>query len=341
MHIIVGIIAALIIFAILVIVHEGGHFFAAKAVGIRVNEFALGMGPLIFQRQTKETKYSVRAFPIGGYVAMEGEDSDSDDARAFNNKPAWARALVIVAGPLMNFILAGVVLGAMITYMGTSLSPVLADVTQGMPAYEAGIREGDRIVSVNGEEASDGTEAQKLLSEALAESDSVSVGIESDSGTQELQVTAEEDQEGNRLIGVTFGVHHNVLKGMADGFRASVNAEKLMLQALGDIFTGQGAAEDVVGPIGIVSMVDQTVQVGMMNVIYLLALLSLNLALVNLLPFPALDGGRLLFIVIRKITGKAVSDELEGKIHLIGMAVLFSLMILITVKDFNMFILGS
>ncbi len=109
MHIIVGIIAALIIFAILVIVHEGGHFFAAKAVGIRVNEFALGMGPLIFQRPTKETKYSVRAFPIGGYVAMEGEDSDSDDARAFNNKPAWARAVVIVAGPLMNFILAGVV----------------------------------------------------------------------------------------------------------------------------------------------------------------------------------------------------------------------------------------
>ena len=99
------------------------------------------MGPLIYQKQAKETKYSVRALPIGGYVAMEGEDSDSDDARAFDNKPAWARALVIAAGPLMNFVLAGVVLGAMITYMGTSLSPVLADVTEGMPAYEAGIRE--------------------------------------------------------------------------------------------------------------------------------------------------------------------------------------------------------
>lgn len=341
MHIIAGIIAALVIFAILVIVHEGGHFFAAKAVGIRVNEFALGMGPLIYQKQAKETKYSVRALPIGGYVAMEGEDSDSDDARAFNNKPAWARALVIAAGPLMNFVLAGVVLGAMITYMGTSLSPVLADVTEGMPAYEAGIREGDRILSVNGKEVSDGAEARDLLSEALTESDGVSLGVESDSGTKTLQVTAEKDEEGNRMIGVTFDVRHNPVTGMADGFRAAVGAEKLMLQALGEIFTGQGAAEDVVGPIGIVSMVDQTVQVGLMNVIYLLALLSLNLALVNLLPFPALDGGRLLFIVIRKITGKAVSDEMEGKIHLIGMAVLFSLMILITVKDFNMFILGN
>lgn len=123
--------------------------------------------------------------------------------------------------------------------------------------------------------------------------------------------------------------------------KSAVAAEKLMFEALGDIITGQGAAGDVVGPIGIVNIVDQSVQVGLMNMIYLLALLSLNLALVNILPFPALDGGRLLFILIRKITGKAVSDELEGKIHLIGMAILFSLMIFITLKDFNMFILKN
>lgn len=341
MHIIVGIITALIIFAILVIVHEGGHFFTAKAVGIKVNEFAIGMGPLIFQKETKETKYSVRAFPIGGYVAMEGEDSESDDERAFNNKPAWARALVIAAGPVMNFILAVVVLGVMITYMGTSLSPVLADVTQGMPAYEAGIRKGDRIVSVNGENVSDGTETRELLSEAMAESDRVSVGVESGGETKTLQVGVEQDADGNRMIGVVFDVNHNIIAGMADGLKSAVAAEKLMFEALGDIITGQGAAGDVVGPIGIVNIVDQSVQVGLMNVIYLLALLSLNLALVNILPFPALDGGRLLFIVIRKITGKAVSDELEGKIHLIGMAILFSLMIFITLKDFNMFILKN
>ena len=143
------------------------------------------------------------------------------------------------------------------------------------------------------------------------------------------------------MIGVVFDVNHNIIVGMADGLKSAVAAEKLMFEALGDIITGQGAAGDVVGPIGIVNIVDQSVQVGLMNVIYLLALLSLNLALVNILPFPALDGGRLLFILIRKITGKAVSDELEGKIHLIGMAILFSLMIFITLKDFNMFILKN
>ena len=272
---------------------------------------------------------------------MEGEDSESDDERAFNNKPAWARALVIAAGPVMNFILAVVVLGVMITYMGTSLSPVLADVTQGMPAYEAGIRKGDRIVSVNGENVSDGTETRELLSEAMAESDRVSVGVESGGETKTLQVGVEQDADGNRMIGVVFDVNHNIIVGMADGLKSAVAAEKLMFEALGDIITGQGAAGDVVGPIGIVNIVDQSVQVGLMNVIYLLALLSLNLALVNILPFPALDGGRLLFILIRKITGKAVSDELEGKIHLIGMAILFSLMIFITLKDFNMFILKN
>ena len=151
----------------------------------------------------------------------------------------------------------------------------------------------------------------------------------------------EQDADGNRMIGVVFDVNHNIIVGMADGLKSAVAAEKLMFEALGDIITGQGAAGDVVGPIGIVNIVDQSVQVGLMNVIYLLALLSLNLALVNILPFPALDGGRLLFILIRKITGKAVSDELEGKIHLIGMAILFSLMIFITLKDFNMFILKN
>ena len=166
-------------------------------------------------------------------------------------------------------------------------------------------------------------------------------GVESGGDIKTLQVGVEQDADGNRMIGVVFDVNHNIIAGMADGLKSAVAAEKLMFEALGDIITGQGAAGDVVGPIGIVNIVDQSVQVGLMNVIYLLPLLSLNLALVNILPFPALDGGRLLFILIRKITGKAVSDELEGKIHLIGMAILFSLMIFITLKDFNMFILKN
>ena len=154
------VILTILVFGVIIMLHESGHFLFAKLFHVKVEEFSFGMGPKLWSRIKRDTQYTIRAFPIGGYVAMEGEDSESDDERAFNNKPAWARALVIAAGPVMNFILAVVVLGVMITYMGTSLSPVLADVTQGMPAYEAGIRKGDRIVSVNGENVSDGTETR-------------------------------------------------------------------------------------------------------------------------------------------------------------------------------------
>lgn len=341
MHIIVGIIAALVLFAILVIVHEGGHFFAARAVGIRVNEFSIGMGPLICKRKTPETVYSIRALPIGGYVAMEGENEESEDERAFNNKPAWARALVVAAGPVMNFLLAVLILGGMITWSGTSVEPYVADVTAGMPAYAAGIEKGDRIVSVNGTEISEGSELNEALSHIPADTESISLGIERDGKTQETDVPLQETEDGSRMIGIRFEVGHNPLKGILYGFQGSVEMERQMIAALGDILTGDTSQGDVVGPIGIVSLVDQTVQVGMYNVIYLLALLSLNLALVNILPFPALDGGRLLFIVIRAVTGKAISDETEAKIHFLGMFVLFSLMIFITLKDFNVFILGN
>ena len=339
MHIIIGIIAALVIFAILVIVHEGGHFFTAKAAGIRVNEFSIGMGPLLLQKQSKETLYSVRALPIGGYVSMEGEDEESDDERAFNNKPAWARALVVAAGPFMNFVLAVLVLAALFTYAGTSVSTTIAQATDGMPAQEAGIKAGDRIVSVNGKSVSDGEELQKAFDEVRGSADSVTLGIASGGETRTAEMPFAEDKDGNKVIGVEFDINHNPAEGFVQGVKGSITAEKLMLQALGDIVTGKTDTGDLVGPIGIVTIVDQGAQAGILNLIYLLALLSLNLALVNILPFPALDGGRLLFIVIRKITGKAISDELEAKIHLIGMMLLFSLMIFITVKDFNVFIL--
>lgn len=341
MHILFGILAALVIFAVLVAVHEGGHFFTAKAVGIKVNEFSIGMGPLIFKRKTAETMYSIRALPIGGFVAMEGENEESDDARAFNNKPAWARALVVAAGPFMNFLLAVVVLGGMITYSGTSVKPYVADVTEGMPAYEAGVQQGDRIVSINGRRIAEGSEISEALAEIGAEENSVALGIERDGEESVLNIALEEQEDGSRMMGVRFEVGHNLFQGLAAGLKGSVEMERQMIAALGDLVTGQSQEGDVVGPIGIVSIVDQSVQNGIFNVIYLLALLSLNLALVNIIPFPALDGGRLLFIAIRAVTGKAISDETEAKIHLLGMFVLFSLMIFITLKDFNMFILKN
>lgn len=252
MHLAIGIIAAIVIFGILVVVHEGGHFATAKAVGVRVNEFSIGMGPLLFSGKKGETMYSLRLLPIGGYVALEGEDEESDDERSFSNKPAWAKLLVLAAGPFMNFLFAVIVLTVLLMVIG----------------------------------------------------------------------------------GPT-----NVFQALVLGFKNCVNMEIMIFDALKDLITGAGSVDDVVGPIGIVDAVDKTAQAGMSNLVLLTVVLSLNLGLFNILPFPALDGGRILFVIIRAATGKAITDEMENKIHYVGIMILFGLMILITMKDVNTFFL--
>lgn len=246
MHLIVGIIAALIIFGILVIVHEGGHFMTAKAVGVKVNEFSIGMGPLLLKKTKGETTYSVRLLPVGGYVALEGEENDSDDERSFGNKPAWAKILVLAAGPFMNFLFAVIILAVMIMVIGDNV---------------------------------------------------------------------------------------NIFQAFVLGFKNCISMEITIFDAFKDLLTGVGSVSDVVGPVGIVNVVDETAQAGILNLIFLAVILSLNLGLFNILPFPALDGGRILFVIIRAITGKAISDELENRIHYAGLMILFGLMILITFKD--------
>lgn len=341
MHIIIGIAAALVLFAILVVVHEGGHFLAAKAVGVKVNEFSVGMGPLLFKKQKGDTQYSVRAVPIGGYVAMEGETEDSEDERAFNKKPAWARALVIAAGPFMNFLLAVLVLGAIITWYGTSITPYVEEVMPDAPAYEAGLRDGDRILQINGVDTSSGEDISEAIRAAAETSDTVDVTYRRGRTGEPVTSTVSfrEDEDGVKRIGVQFRRGHNVFTGMKYGLVRSVEIEKEMIRVLGEMITGKGSTEDLVGPVGIVNVVDQTAQTGFANLVLLLALLSLNLGLVNILPFPALDGGRLLFILIRVITGKAITDAMENAVHYFGLLLLLALMLLITMKDINTFIL--
>ncbi|MDD6254674.1 MAG: RIP metalloprotease RseP [Eubacteriales bacterium] len=340
MHIVIGIIAAIVIFAILVIVHEGGHFFAAKAVGVQVNEFSVGMGPLIYKKAKNGTDYSVRALPIGGYVALEGENEDSDNEHAFNNRPAWAKALVIAAGPVMNFVLAVLVLAVLITYVGTSVTPKVAHVEDGSPAYEAGITAGSTITAVDGQDTPDGSDVREAITKAARDGNSVDITFTDADGTsRDSEINFTTDENGNKIIGVQFVARHNVLEGIKYGFIDSFKMEKEMLVVLGQLVTGQGSAGDVVGPVGIVDVVGKTAQTGFLNMVYLLALLSLNLGLVNILPFPALDGGRLLFIVIRAVTGNMISDDMENRINYAGLMILFMLMIVITLKDVYTFII--
>lgn len=341
MHLIVAVAAAVIMFAVMVAVHEGGHFAAARAVGVKVNEFSIGMGPLIINKEKNGTVYSLRALPIGGYCALEGENEESGDEHAFHNRPAWAKAVVLAAGPFMNFLLALLILAALITYMGTSVTSVIAAVEPGSPAAAAGIQEGYIITEVDGRATPDGPDVRQAIQDAAGRGDRTTLKGTDREGVPFTKVlTFTVDENNNKVIGVRFRSVHNPFRGMQYAFLTSVTMEKEMLKILGELVFGQGSAEDVVGPVGIVTVVDQTAQTGLLNLFYLMALLSLNLALVNILPFPALDGGRLVFVIIRAVTGKVITDEIENRVHYAGLMVLFFLMILITMKDVNTFILN-
>ncbi len=344
MNTVVGIIIALVMFLAMVAVHEGGHFLAAKAVGVKVNEFSLGMGPLIFSKKRGETEYSLRALPIGGYVSMEGEDKDSDDERAFNKKPWWAKLLVLFAGPFMNFALAVLILICIIMVIGTSSSNTVYSVAEGTAAEEAGLKAGLVITAVNGTPVSGGAEVNAALSGIFGGESGGAQNAEGvvftckdpSSGVEDDYVLKLSPDESNRIkIGITFEVNRDILSAVRLGAVNSVVMEGRILDALVSLFTGNVSIDEFVGPVGIVSIVNETAQTGTLNVFYLMALLSLNLGLVNILPLPALDGGRMLFVVIRAVTGRVITDEMESRIHFAGIIVLFSLMIFITVKDIN------
>lgn len=341
MHIIIGTISALFILMILVLVHEGGHFFAARALGVRVNEFAIGMGPVLLHKKRKNTEFSVRLVPIGGYVAMDEDNSaDEDDKAAFNNKPWWARIIILMAGPFMNFVLAVIVIAGLITYMGTSVSNQVERVTDASPAFEAGMLAGDVITAVDGKAVSDDNEAALYLQAASKNSDNVEITVDRNGKEKLFKLGFQVSDDGSKLIGIRFENNHNPVVGLSRSFKQSVEIEKQIFKVLADLITGKGSVKDVSGPVGLVTIVDQVSRTGIFNMLYLMALLSLNLGLINILPFPALDGGRILFVFIRTVTGKVITDEIESKFHFAGIMILFMFMILITFKDIKTLITG-
>lgn len=323
------IVYAIILFVIMIFPHELGHFMVAKAVGVKVNEFAFGMGPVLLKRQKGETQYSIRLVPIGGFCAMEGENEESDNSRAFNNKPMWAKISVLAAGSAMNVLITVLVLSIMMGYVG-SATTTINEVMENSPAYEAGVKTGDKILSINGAEI----ESWSDLTEEVGKSEkNLTIVVERNGQKQVLQATPEKNEEGRYVVGIMPEVSHNVFTAIKEGGKASWNMLTTLFDMLGQLFTGKVPASELAGPVGIVTMVSETNTYGIWYFGSLVALMSLNLALLNLLPFPALDGGRIVLVVVRKLTGKMISDELEGKIHAVGMILLFGLMIFATWND--------
>jgi len=328
----------IVILCILIFVHELGHYGAAKLLRVRVYEFAIGIGPAFFKRQYGETKYSLRVLPIGGFCAL-GEDEEAVDERSFGNKPVWVRTIILAAGSLMNIALAIIIMSAMIFYAGTAVTMVVKSVTAESPAYSAGMLSGDEIVAIDGVKTEKWTDITRLITE----SDSDRINIEIIRGGDRLSLTTGViiAEDGRRIIGISPKVERNPLTALVQGTKASYGLLKYMADILGQLFTGRVPITDMTGLVGIAHIVDVTAKEGMRPLLYLVALISLNLAIVNLLPFPALDGGRLLFLFIRRITGKAITDSMETWFHMIGMVLLLALMVFITWNDIEKLVTGT
>ncbi|MDR2771406.1 MAG: RIP metalloprotease RseP [Clostridiales Family XIII bacterium] len=333
------IVYAIIIFCLLIFAHELGHLTAAKAVGVRVNEFSLGMGPRLFGFKKGETSYTLRAFPIGGFCAMEGEDENSDDPRAFNKKPLPAKALVLLAGSLMNVLLAVLILSFVIFANGTPTA-VVSEVGAGSPAEAAGVAPGDRIVSVGGVPVSEWNDIPAAVT--AAKGDHIAFTVLRDGVEIQLESGFYTGEDGLRKVGITPAMERrarDLLPSLLLGCRATWAMGVAMVQAIAQLFTGDVPVKELTGPVGIVYMVGDVAKNGMLQLAQLTALISLNLGIVNLLPIPALDGCRFVFLFVRKITGKAVTDEMEGKVHFVGLMLLFALMIFVTFQDVARFVL--
>ncbi|MDO4868855.1 MAG: RIP metalloprotease RseP [Bacillota bacterium] len=331
------IVYAILIFCFLIFVHELGHFIVAKACGVKVNEFAIGMGPAIYKKQKGETLYAIRILPIGGYCAMEGEDEDSDEPGAFNNKPAWQRACVLAAGSFMN-LLTCVVLLIVIAFCVGQTTTTIDQVAKDSPALRAGIESGDKIIAVDGEAIDKWDDLIQSVGYSKEETAEITVLRDGKEVTLTAQLEYDKDA-GRNMIGITPVMQRNPVRAVGDGIKNTGRMTVMMYDTLRQLFTGDVSVSELSGPVGIVYATNQAAKSGVLYVVYLAALLSLNLAIINMLPFPALDGGRLLFLVIRLFTGKRVSDETEGKIHFIGICLLFALMIYVTFNDVLRFII--
>lgn len=332
-----------LILGTIVLVHEFGHFFFSKLFGVYVYEFSIGMGPKIWKskkKKGKETEYSIGAIPIGGYCALAGEGSEDDKKlpkdRLLGSKPAWQRFLIMFFGAGNNFILALVVLFLLGLFCGSpSVDNKVYDIIKDSPMEIAGMKKGDEIIKIDGQKVKTLDDMQLYLT--LSEGETAFTVLR-DGKKIDFEVKPYEGKELEEK-GYSFGIKFNTKR--EKGFVKAVKYAFVKFYALTRqmaitfklLFTGGVSVKNLSGPVGIYSVVGEAKSTGFANIIYLLALLSLNVGFVNLIPFPAFDGGRILFLLIEKIKGSPVKSETENLIHTIGFFLLIGLIIFVTIND--------
>ena len=339
----IKIILALLFFGFMIMAHELGHFLTARLFGVGVNEFAIGMGPKLFSKKSKKsgTLYSVRALPIGGFVSLVGEDEKVDSEKSLSKKPWWQRFIVLSAGSFMNIVTAIIAMLILLSMTSYYPSTYIADregysEIKDSVLYEYGVRDGDKIVEIDGEK-------MKVWQD-------ISYKIMTD-GTEPLDIVIEREGERITLEKVTFKTEkvEGLLTGVVDflplyvkrsfktlvreAFYQSFSTVKMIYSSLIDLISGKYGLEAVSGPVGTVEVIAETAEQGFYSLLYLFVFISMNLGIFNLLPFPALDGGRLVFVIIEAIRRKPIPPEKEGIVHAVGMIILFAFMAVVVVSD--------
>lgn len=347
---IVSVLIFFIIFGILVTSHEFGHFIVAKSGGIRVNEFFVGMGPTIWKKQKGETLYSIKLLPIGGACVFDGmdpvaEEKEGYDEHSFLNAPVWRRIATLFAGPFANFIIAYILAVVLVSFSAWDY-PVINKMTEESAAAEAGMMPGDKIISVDGEKVYMAGEVT-LISQ-FAKGSAMDIVYERDGETYETTLLPKYSEEDKRYyMGVYLG-EYGKIEGPAALKYAWYEVRyyfKTTYRSLALLVQGRLSKDDVSGPVGMVKMVDDTyeevrpygISAVVLTMLSLTVLLSVNLGIMNLLPLPALDGGRLVFQFIEVIFGKPVPPEKEGFVHMIGMVALMGLMVFVLFNDISKF----
>ena len=339
-----SIIVALLIFGLLIFIHELGHFLLAKRGGIGVTSFSLGMGPAILKKQIGETEYALRILPFGGSCAMVGEDTESDAENAFNKKGVWTRISVVAAGPIFNFILAFVGAVIMVSCIGAD-KPIITEMMDGYPAYEAGVRSGDEIISMNGRNI--GVYRDVSMYIQLHQGESIELVYEREGERFETTIVPKMGEDGYYLMGITGGAYSkcdNPIEVIKYAVAEVGYWIHMVFDSLKMMVSGQVGREDVGGPVRIVSMMGDVYEESaaisgfavFINMLNMVIFLSANLGVMNLLPIPALDGGRLFIMLIEAVTRKRVPEKIEGYIHLTGFVILMGLMVLILFNDVSL-----
>lgn len=326
------VIAAMLSFGFLVLVHELGHFTLAKINGVFVEEFAIGMGPKLFGFKKKETLYSIRLLPIGGYVKMLGENQESYDERAYINKSPLQRLSIIIAGPIMNFITAIILFTILTLSIGGYKTLVIESVEKGAPAEIAGLKTGDKITKINDIEVGKFDQVVEAIVTKKGEAVKVEVLRNGENSTMNIKPIIN-NKTGNYYIGVIPKLQTGVISAIGYGFDQTYNVIKLTVEFFGTLFQGKADMNGVGGPVSIVRISVAQAQLGFLNLINLMALLSVQLGFFNILPIPALDGGYIVLNLFEFITKKKPNEKIVAISVNIGFGLLMLLMLLVTMKD--------